>query len=153
MTRAPDALTDLILEIFRVNGRLIAAGDELVAPLGLTSARWQVLGAVALAPEPLSVADLARSMGLARQSVQRIVNELTAGRIVRLVDNPRHRRARRVVFTARGEALYAAARKHQAPWVRALAAGLDAARIAQSAELLRALRARLERNAAPEIAP
>jgi len=43
-------MTNLILEIFRVNGLLLAAGDRLTRDLGLTSARWQVLGALAEGP-------------------------------------------------------------------------------------------------------
>jgi hypothetical protein len=57
------AMTELILETFRLNGRLLAAGDALVADVGLTSARWQVLGAIALAPVPQPVAHIARNMG------------------------------------------------------------------------------------------
>lgn len=69
-------MTGLILAIFRLNGRLLLAGDRLVAGLDLTSARWQVLGAIALAERPQPVAWLARNMGLNRQGVQRIVNEM-----------------------------------------------------------------------------
>ena len=73
----PDgAVTALILEAFRLNGRLLAAGDALVAGLGLTSARWQVLGAVAASPASLSVAQIARGMGLTRQAVQRLANDM-----------------------------------------------------------------------------
>ena len=49
---ASDAVTDLVLEIFRLNGCLIASGDALVAKIGLTSARWQVLGAIAMQAGP-----------------------------------------------------------------------------------------------------
>src|SRR5690242_18888466 len=121
-----DALTLLILEIFRVNGGLIAAGDRLVADLGLTSARWQVLGAIALSRAPEPVARLARAMGLHRKGVQRIVNELEAAGIVALDDNPHHRRAKLVRLTKRGEALYREAERRQKPWARGLAKGLDA---------------------------
>ena len=62
------ALTDLVLEVFRLNGRLLSAGDKLVAEAGLTSARWQVLGAIHYASEPQTVSWLARSMGLTRQA-------------------------------------------------------------------------------------
>lgn len=61
VVRARNAVTELILETFRLNGRLLAAGDALVANIGLTSARWQVLGAIALSPVPLPVAHLARN--------------------------------------------------------------------------------------------
>ena len=74
--KASDAATDLILETFRLNGSLLAAGDAMVADLGLTSARWQVLGAIALSPVPLPVAHIARNMGLTRQAVQRLINEM-----------------------------------------------------------------------------
>ena len=38
-TPAGDALTGLILDLFRVNNLLLIAGDRLVSRLGLTSAR------------------------------------------------------------------------------------------------------------------
>ena len=63
-----DAVTELVLETFRLNGQLLAAGDALVAKVGLTSARWQVLGAIALSAAPLPVAHIARNMGLTRQA-------------------------------------------------------------------------------------
>ena len=33
-------LTEIMLTVFRVNGRLLEKGDQLVEPLNLTSARW-----------------------------------------------------------------------------------------------------------------
>lgn len=47
---------ELALTIFAANGRLVAAGNELVAPLGLTSAWWQVLAALRYSPVPLPTA-------------------------------------------------------------------------------------------------
>ena len=40
-TPSGETLTDLILDLFRLNSLLLTAGDRLVARLGLTSARWQ----------------------------------------------------------------------------------------------------------------
>jgi DNA-binding MarR family transcriptional regulator len=137
-------LTGLILEVFRINGALIAAGDRLVVDLDLTSARWQVLGAIALSATPEPVARLARTMGLHRQGVQRIVNELEAEGIVALADNPHHRRARLVKLTRKGEALYHEAGRRQKPWAKHLAKGLDAKAIVATQTLLKSLRERLE---------
>jgi DNA-binding MarR family transcriptional regulator len=139
-----DVLTALILEVFRVNGGLLSAGDRLVADLRLTSARWQVLGAVALSPTAEPVARLARSMGLHRQGVQRIVNELEAEGIVTLADNPHHRRAKLVHLTKRGEALYREAGRRQKPWAKDLARGFDPKALVAAHDLLRSLRDRLE---------
>ncbi|HEV7372363.1 MarR family winged helix-turn-helix transcriptional regulator [Arenibaculum sp.] len=142
-------LTDLILETFRLNGRLLAAGDALVGDLGLTSARWQVLGAVVLSPVPLPVAHVARNMGLSRQNVQRIANELEAQGIVRFAPNPHHQRAKLVLPTARGQAVYEAASARQEPWAAALADGVPAHAVAAAVQVLRTLRERLEDETPP----
>src|SRR5687768_16516150 len=76
--RTPDgeAATKVILSTFRANGLLLSAGDALTADADLTSARWQVLGAIALAERPLTVPQIARRMGLTRQSVHATVKRL-----------------------------------------------------------------------------
>ena len=142
-TAGGKALTELILEIFRLNGRLLAAGDELVGALGLTSARWQVLGAIALADAPQPVAGLARSMGNNRQGVQRIVNEMQVEGFVTFSPNPQHKRAQLVVLTRKGRAAFEAATQRQIPWVNALAKGLSTPDIEAAIGLAIRLRARL----------
>ena len=149
-TRSGQAATDLILDVFRLNGRLLVAGDRLTAPLGLTSARWQVLGAISLSERPLPVAWLARNMGLNRQGVQRIVNELQSEGIVAFEPNPHHRRAHLVVLTARGKALIDATERVQAPWVNGLAEGLVAEDIECARRVVGVLRERLERESRDE---
>jgi len=138
------ATTELILETFRCNGRLLAAGDRLVAKLGLTSARWQVLGAIAYSPAAEPVARLARNMGVHRQGVQRIVNELEKEGLVEFRPNPHHRRANLVVLTAQGREIYEEAGQLQAPWVNALSEGVAAGDIALATQVIRTLRQRLE---------
>jgi DNA-binding MarR family transcriptional regulator len=136
-----DVLTDLVLEVFRFNGELLADGDALVADLGLTSARWQVLGAVALSPTPLPVAHLARNMGLTRQSVQRIANEMKASGHLRFATNPHHERAKLVLLTDKGSRAYEAAIGRWRPRAEALAKGLRL--IDAATDLLRTIRQRL----------
>jgi DNA-binding MarR family transcriptional regulator len=141
---AHGAVTDLIVEVFRLNGRLLAAGDALVGDIGLTSARWQVLGAIALSPVPLPVAHLARNMGLARQSVLRLVGEMTRDGLLRTEANPHHRRASLVLLTERGEAAYRTAMARQQPWAEALAGGLTPQAIHAATDTLRSLRRHLD---------
>ena len=138
------ALSALFLDIFRANARLVSAGDQLVAPLGLTSARWQVLGVVAMASVPQPVAHIARDMGAARQGVQRLVNELLEAGFVALQTTPHHRRAKLVCMSEKGRATFQAIHKLQAPWVATLAQGMEASKIAAAAEILQTLRTRLE---------
>lgn len=138
-------MTALILEIFRVNGLLLGAGDQLSRGLGLTSARWQVLGA--LSEGPLSVAQVARNMGLKRQSVQRLVNVLEEEGVVRFEDNPHHLRAKLICMTASGQQKYAQLMSIQAEWVNHLSHGLQVTEIQQSVEMLREMEARLRQSA------
>lgn len=142
--RLTQALSSLVLEVFRLNGDLLTAGDALVGDLGLTSARWQVLGAVSLSPVPLPVAHVARNMGLSRQAVQRVVNEMCAEGLVRLDPNPHHRRAGLVALTERGEAAYATAMRRQTRWAEEVTGGLAAEDIEAAARILRALQQRLD---------
>ncbi len=144
-----DAISELILEVFRLNGRLLEAGDALVADIGLTSARWQVMGAVALSPVPLPVAHIARNMGLSRQSVQRLANEMEKDGLVMFAPNPHHERAKLVLLTPRGAGAYREAMDRQAPWAAGLASGLGAKDIEAARSLLRELRMRLSQEKRP----
>jgi DNA-binding MarR family transcriptional regulator len=113
-TPAGDAFSELVVRAFRLNGLLAAAGDALARPAGQTSARWQVLAMVEDAPR--TVARIARTLGLARQSVQRVADALEAAGLVSYEENPGHRRARLVTLTSSGRGTLSAIQAQQRPW-------------------------------------
>src|SRR5437868_3048659 len=119
-TPGGEAISRLIMDLFSLSNRMLAAGDRLVAGLGLTSARWQILGAIVAAERPQPVAWLARDLSANRQNVQRIVNDLRQEGLVAFELNPHHRRAQLVVLTAKGKKAFEAAMDLQAPWVDGL---------------------------------
>jgi DNA-binding MarR family transcriptional regulator len=143
-TPAADALTGLILDLFRLNSLLLTAGDRLVARLGLTSARWQILGAIVGAARPQPVAWLARDLGANRQNVQRIINDLHREGLVAFAPNPHHRRAQLVVLTAKGTQTFDAAMRLQAPWANGLADGLSVKDVEAARRFVLALQRNLE---------
>ena len=145
-TSAGEALTDLILDLFRLNSLVLTAGDRLVARLGLTSARWQILGAMVAADRPQPVAWLARDMGANRQNVQRIINDLHKEGLVTFETNPHHRRALLVVLTDKGKRSFDAAMRLQAPWINGLSEGLPVKDIQTMHRVILALRQKLEGN-------
>ncbi|GAA1672956.1 MarR family transcriptional regulator [Glycomyces endophyticus] len=100
MTARQDLLSGLALTVFKLNGRFLDVADALAVPVGLTAAHWQVLGAVL--ESPLSVAGIAREMGITRQSVQRIADLLAAKGMVEYRPNPAHKRAKLVAPTPEG---------------------------------------------------
>ena len=109
-------LGNLAIEIFRLNGALMSSGNSLTRDLGMSSSRWQVIGAVEMAGRPLPVSQIARNMGLTRQSVQRLVNELSADGFVSLADNPDHRRASLVSLTSIGRRVFRQIMDRQVVW-------------------------------------
>jgi len=141
---AAEAATSLILEVFRLNGQLLAAADRLVSGLDLTSARWAVLGAIANSDSAKPVAWLARDLGMHRQGVQRITNDLLKNGFVELAPNPHHRRASLVELTARGREAYKAAMRAYKPWVESLAKGFSLGDLETAQRVAAALRDRLQ---------
>ncbi len=130
-------LTDLVLEVFQLNGQFLQAGDRLTRPFGLTSARWQVMGAVYLAGQPLTVAQIGRRMGLSRQAVQRIANDLEKLGFCSFAPNPDHARAKLVLLTDKGQDTLTTLNRAQEQWVTELGKGLDEKAISNALTLLR----------------
>lgn len=133
-----------MLDLFRLNGLALTAGDRLVAPLGLTSARWQILGAIVAAERPQPVAWLARDLGANRQNVQRITNDLEREGLVMFATNPHHKRAQLVVLTDKGKRSFKSAMDLQAPWVNDLANGLSVKDLETTHRVILTLRKKLE---------
>jgi DNA-binding MarR family transcriptional regulator len=142
-TASAETLTDLLLTLFRVNNATLVWGDRLVQPFGLTSARWQIMGAIAYAEQPQPVAWLARDLGANRQNVQRIVNELAQEGLVTFKANPDHKRAQLVVLTAAGQSAYDKAIQAWDPAANDLARELSQDQLATTLHVLTALRGRL----------
>jgi len=92
VTKAQELLSGVALATFRLNGQLLAVAEEMARPAGLTAAWWQVLGAVLTTPLP--VVGIARTMGITRQSVQRIADLLVDQGLAEYQPNPSHRRAK-----------------------------------------------------------
>ena len=142
------AFTELLLSVLRLHGLLIAAGDELARPVGLSSARWQVLGVVEHGAA--SVSDIAKAMCLKRQSVQETVTSLAEGGFVAFEDNPRHRRAKLVVLTAKGRrALDVVIEAHRG-WATRIGKAASLPSMQSANEVLRALETALSSDATAE---
>ncbi|WP_431086614.1 MarR family winged helix-turn-helix transcriptional regulator [Paenibacillus sp. 8b26] len=101
-----DKLADLILAVFRLDGVLKDWGDEFAALEGLSSARWQMLGALALADQPLTAPQVAARMGVTRQAAQRQLNLLVEKKLIEIRPNPMHKRSQLYALTQSGLITY-----------------------------------------------
>lgn len=134
-TGAPDdPLSRFSLSIFRVYGLLMESGDRMTRSIGQSSARWQVLGRAGYQPQ--TVAQMARDMGHARQSVQRIADVLEREGLVSYKDNPADRRAKLVELTPQGTQVLMTIYALNEEWSGHIMSRLDPAHISQLADAL-----------------
>ena len=138
-SKSIDAVTEVILSIFRLNALLLEQGDRLVQPLSLTSARWQVLGAIAMAGEPQTVPQIAAAMGVTRQGVQKQLNLAVAEGLIEAHINPRHQRSPLHALSAKGQAAYDQAMVLQRVWAKSLGRGLPLSELLSAKQVLAAL--------------
>jgi DNA-binding MarR family transcriptional regulator len=139
-----DAVTQLLLTTFRLNGSFLEAADALSTPSGLTAARWQVLGT--LMWRDMTVSDVARNMGLSRQAVQRIANILASEKLIVFIDNPADKRAKIAAATEAGRAAISSLRERQHAWANAVAEGIGAEEIEQAIGVMRQVIEKLEQE-------
>lgn len=145
LTEAGEAFTELVLEVFRLNGLALAAGDRLTEPMGLSSARWQVLGVVEHAPAP--VANVARIMGLSRQGVQQTADALERDGFIEYLENPHHRRAKLISMTTKGHEALRRVEGLHALWANQLGAGMNPRQLRAVVNGLKQARQLLETDA------
>jgi len=139
---ADDAFQDVLLGLFQLHGRVLEAADAMSGGFGLTGARWQVMKVAAR--QALTVSQIARRLGLKRQSVQRTVDQLAAQRLVELQPNVDHLRAGLVALTDDGRRILAALESRQQAWLGRCLRGLSRAELERLARSLGALAERVD---------
>ena len=129
-----DPLSRFSLSIFRLNGLLMWNGDRITGSIGQSSARWQVLGRVGYQPQ--TVAQMARDMGHARQSVQRLADVLAKEGLVVYKDNPADQRTRLLELTPQGAEILSEIYAQSKAWSRHMLTKLDAMQLAEISDAL-----------------
>lgn len=134
-----ERLTELVLTVFQLNGTLIEWGDGFSAPAGLSSARWQMLGAIALAGAPVTAPQIAARMGVTRQGAQKQLNTLMEAQLLQASPNPGHKRSPLYALTDAGKQTYLSVDGRWQRHARKLSATFDAADLETAARVLAAL--------------
>lgn len=129
-----EAFAKMAFAVLRLSGYLTAAGDALAKPLGQSSARWQVLAAAAA--DGMSVAQIARVLGMSRQGVQRVADLLVEDGLAEYLANPQHKRAKLLRLLPTGEEILAKIRVRQAAWVNEIGTQFTAADLKAAAKVL-----------------
>jgi DNA-binding MarR family transcriptional regulator len=131
--------TQVVLEIFKVEGMLNNEGDRLSKEFGLTSSRWKILGAVSMSESLLTVPQIARTMGQSRQAVQRLVDVMSKDDLLKQVENPNHKRAKYIELTPKAEKLYNKLDKKQVLWAEQCSSGITKSELETTLNVLNKL--------------
>jgi DNA-binding MarR family transcriptional regulator len=144
-TEAGALVEALVDEIWRLRGRVMSATREISEQRGLRShSQGLILSAVVRALEPPTVARIARSLGLTRQSVQRTANELAEDGMIAFEDNPHHKRAKQLVATPAGLAAHARNADAKDKWTDRVGAAIGQGDLEHAVATLRRMRRFLE---------
>lgn len=98
----------------------------------------------------MTVPQIARRMGLTRQSVHATVKRLVRDNLLVLTPNDDHRRSSLVGLTEAGRATYEAIDRRQAAWVNRLGRGMGRSDLETVSRVLDELCRRLEADRAEE---
>ena len=107
--------------------------------MGLTLARWKVIGAIALSNAGLTVPGVARVLGQSRQAVQRITDVMVVDGLLAYQRNPKHKRSVLITLTEEGNHVYNMLREQQDPWVMENTQEIPIEELDQSLRLIRRL--------------
>jgi DNA-binding MarR family transcriptional regulator len=100
-TAKPSQLVPLIIaDIYELAGAFREHGEAIAQTIGQTQARWQVLSAASAGRQ--TVPQIARRLGVTRQAVQRLANELAHDRLATFTPNPEHQSSPHLVLTKDG---------------------------------------------------
>jgi DNA-binding MarR family transcriptional regulator len=137
-TAAGDAFTDLVLEVAWLGGIFTAAGEALARTADQTLARWVILDAIE--DQPVTVAQIARRRGIARQAVQRVADLLERDGLAAYAPNPKHRRAQLLRPTPRGREVLRTISVAQKSWADALGDEIGIAVLKRATTLVSGIR-------------
>lgn len=119
----PGEMALLVADVYELAGELRRSGDAIAATHGQTQARWQLLSVAS--EQSQSVARAARRLGVSRQAVQRVANDLVAAGLAVYGDNPDHRSSPLITLTPDGRRTLTAINHTAAQANRAIANGVD----------------------------
>tara|TARA_B100000073_G_scaffold165083_1_gene136676 strand:- start:1344 stop:1838 length:495 start_codon:yes stop_codon:yes gene_type:complete len=133
--------------IIRINGaflevaEMICSDDELI-----TVPIWRVIAVIRL--RPMTVSDVAKYLGIKRQSVQSTVNQMKTRGLINFRKNPNHKTSPLIVLTKKGNEKVDDILKYQKKLTEVFIDGIDITmkEVVSSREFLRSLRENSEKN-------
>jgi DNA-binding MarR family transcriptional regulator len=133
-----EAIAALMLEVAQFFFRIRAVGQRTGLITSWGGGAFGFMRSLALLG-PLTVPQIAEMRPTSRQRMQRLADELAAEGLVEFVENPKHRRSKRVQLTPKGDARYGELNARFLAIASMMGAGLGEADIRKTTEIVRRL--------------
>lgn len=139
--------TDLVLEALKLWHLTQDVGGGIAVDVGMTSAQWPVLAAVARAGQPLTVPEIAQELRVTRQAVQKQADGMVRDGLLVREKNAAHARSPRFALSPLGRRLNLRALRRWGRIASRLAKPHALSSLRESGMLVRALVAGLDAEA------
>ena len=133
--------------IIRINGAFLEVAEKICSNDDLiTVPIWRVIAVIRI--RPMTVSDVAKYLGIKRQSVQSTVNQMKTKGLISFRKNPNHKTSPLVVLTKKGNEKVDDIFKYQKKLTEVFIDGIEITMkdVVESREFLRALRENSESN-------
>jgi DNA-binding MarR family transcriptional regulator len=135
-----EAMVELMLDVAQCFFRIRAAGQKTGLITSWGGGAFGFMRSLAM-HGPLTVPQIAETRPTSRQRMQRLADELAAHGLVEFIDNPRHRRSKRVQLTRKGAARYREMTARLLAMASTIGGDLSEAEIRKTAAVVRQLSA------------
>ena len=139
------ALHDLFREVFKLQAALSAIMDTVHEQAGLSTSQHKIMRAVSQIG-PATVPDVAAVLGVSRQFVQTVCNNLLSCEYIKFRANPRHKRSKLVALTERGRNAFQQARRNENKIIEQALPGIDPQKAIEARKLLASIRTAVEKG-------
>jgi len=133
--------------IIRINGAFLEVAEKVCSEDELiTVPIWRVIAVIRI--NPMTVSEVAKYLGLKRQSVQSTVNQMKRRSLIRFRKNPNHKTSPLVILTKKGNDKVDDILRYQKKLTEVFIDGIEITMkdVVSSREFLRALRENSENN-------
>ena len=108
-----ESLDTLAFQIFRIHHLIQENSEWLFNDLGVTHSRARIIIGLSKQNKPTSISELARSIGLTRQAVQRLANQMIEEDILCIDQDSQSNKSKLLQLTDVGLTLYAEIRRRR----------------------------------------
>lgn len=136
---------DLFREVFELQAALSHIMDKVHEQAGMSTGQHKIIRALNHIG-PATVPDIAAALGVTRQNVQTVCNNLIARGFIKFTDNPRHKRSKLAELTESGRIAFQQARQKEDEIIAEALPAVHAVRVKEAGKILESIRQAVQKG-------